>query len=417
MRAFLAVLRKDLLRRLRSPLAPVVLLLFPVVFSLLIGVTFGRGGERLAPIEIALVDEDNGILGRLVQTALSQSQGQGPARLDVKVASLEEANGLIESNEVSAILRIPPGFTDSLLAERPATLELIKNPAQGIYPEIAQQYVEVLAQLGGAAVRVLGGPAREIRESLTAGRPPGDDFVARVATTINHKLRGVGRYAFPPAVYLVSPEPEGGGRNDASPLRVAVYVLPGMAIYALLMLAIVSLQDFQRERVRGTMARQFVAPVPFAAVILGKLASTWILSLVSILILALVAMFWARVTVSAAGFVALSLAFALAATGFAALLQSLSRSERTGSVIGSILVMIMAMAGGSFVPLEMLPAFVRKIAPFTLTYWGSSGYRDLLFSSAGVARLAPHLAVLGALGAAFSLVAIARFTHRYRTGG
>ena len=417
MSAFLAALRKDLRRRIRSPLAAVVLLLFPVVFSLLIGATFGSGGETLAPIKLALVDEDGGLLSRFVQTAFTQNESQGPARFDVAVVSYGEAIDLVESDKVSAVLRIPAAFTDSLLAECPVALELIKNPAQGIYPEIAQQVVEVLAQLAGAAVRVLGEPVREIRAATSADRAPSDELVTRISLAANRRMRGVGRYALPPAIRLEAAGADSAEGESASPLRVAVYVLPGMAVYALLMLALVSAQDFQRERVRGTMARQFVSPAPFAAIVLGKLAAIGLVSLVSVAILAVVAVLWARVAVSLAGFVVLSVAFAVAATGFAALIHSLTRSERSGALIGSILVMLMSMAGGSFVPFEMLPPFVRAIAPFTMTYWASAGYKELLFSSAGVEDLLPHVGILAAIGVAFTAFATERFAARYRTGG
>jgi ABC-2 type transport system permease protein len=414
--AFVAVLRKDLLRKARSPLATVVMLLFPVVFSLLIGVTFGAKGDKVAPIRIALVDEDQGILARLVRSSFTQDQGA--ERFDVQVTDMKTALRLVENDKVSAVLRVPPGFSDSVLAERPSSLALIKNPAQSIYPTIAEQYVKVLAQVGGSAVRILGPPVREIREATRRDEAPADLLVSRIAVAINRRLGTIGRYVLPPAIRLEEPKPPGAEDKDEaeSPFRVAVFVLPGMAVFALLMLALVSMSDFQREGAHGTLARQFVAPVPFRAVVLGKVGATWLLSLACILILALLAGVWARVRVSAAGFAALSIAFAFAATGFAALVQSLSRTERAGSAIGTILVMIMSLVGGSFVPYEALPALAQRIAHFTLNYWGSQGYRDLLFSSAGLSDLGPNLAVLAGFGLLFCVVAILRFTRRYGTG-
>jgi ABC-2 type transport system permease protein len=394
------------------------MLLFPIVFSLLIGVTFGGSGDKLAPIRLALVDEDQGFIARLLRSSFNQNQGS--QRFDVQVTDLKAAMRLVENDKVSAVLRIPAGFSDSVLAEKPAALTLIKNPAQSIYPSIAEQYVRVLAQVGGSAVRILGPPVREIRDAARRDQPPADLLVSRIAVAINQRLGSVGRYVLPPAIRLVEPEPPGAkekAKSDASPFRVAVFVLPGMAVFALLMLALVSMSDFQREGAHGTLARQFVAPVPFRAVILGKVGATWLLSLVCILILALLAGLWAQARVSLAGFAALSIAFAFAATGFAALVQSLSRTERTGSAIGTILVMIMSLAGGSFVPYEALPRFAQRIAHFTLNYWGSQGYRDLLFSSAGLSDLGPNLAVLAGFGIVFCVIAVVRFTHRYGTGG
>jgi ABC-type multidrug transport system permease subunit len=411
---FFSVLRKDLLRRLRSPLATVILLAFPLIFSLLIGFTFGSGGEKIAPVRLALVDEDGGIVSRMLRSSFNQQQST--QRFDVQVVDRAAGMRLVEKDKVSACLFIPAGFSDSLLSAHPTSLELVKNPAQGIYPEIAEQYVRVLAQLAGAAVRILGPPVQQIRDSFQDGERPTDAFVSNVSVAISRRMAGVGRYAIPPAIKLEKAVAEKKSEN-VTPVRVAVTVLPGLAIFALLTLALISLSDFHREGVHGTLSRQFVAPVPFRAVILGKVAASWLLSLLSIIALVLMAALWARADVSIPGFVALSLCFALAATGFAALIHSLARNERAGSAVGSILVMILSMAGGCFIPFEALPRFVQTIAPFTPTYWGSAGYRDLLFSSAGLGALVPNLLVLGGIGVLCSAFAVVRFTRRYATGG
>ncbi|MBD3162836.1 MAG: ABC transporter permease subunit [Candidatus Eisenbacteria bacterium] len=412
--ALLAVLRKDLLRKLRAPLAAVVMILFPVVFSLLIGLVFG-GGD-LTPIRIALVDDDGGIVGRLIRSSFSQEMI--PLRFDVQQVDSLSAIRKIESNEVSAVIRIPPEFTDSLLAGETVALEVIKNPAESIKPQIVEHFASVLARLGSSGMHLLGDPIAEIRATATGDAPPSDAFISDLSVGINRRMEGIGRYAFPPAIELEKPEVEDEAQGESmGAFDVAAFVLPGMAVFALLMLALVSMTDVQREDAHRTLARQMIAPVPAGAVVLGKVGATAVVSLLSILILGIIAAIWIPGRISWLGFLLHSIALALCATGFAALIQSLSRSEKTGSAIGSILVMVMAMVGGSWVPVNMLPEFVRKIAPFTLTYWGGEGYRDLLMESAGVADLVPHVAILLVLGVLFSGTAILRFQRRYAGGG
>jgi len=413
-RAVFLVARKDLRRKIRSPLATVTMLLFPIVFSLLIGITFGGGGDTLPPIRLALVDDDGGLFGKLLQSALSQKLG--PQSFEIEAADSTRAIELVENNKVSAALRIPPGFGDSLFTSRPTRLELVKNPAQGIYPQIAERYVAVLAQLGSAVIRLLGGPIGEIHDAAQADVASPDAFISDVSLSIHHDMQRISRYAFPPAIRLEKPKPEGEESTGGTPFQIAVFMLPGMAIFALMMLALVSLSDFQREGARGTLARQAVAPISFGSVVFGKIAATWVQSLACIVILTLVATIMAKTGLPLAEFLVLSIFFALAATGFAAFIQSLSRSERTGSAIGSILIMVMSMVGGSWIPLESLPAFAQHLAPFTPVYWGSEGYRALLFQSASVGDLLPNLAVLFLTGSILSMIAILRLRQRYGSG-
>jgi len=416
MRTLITVIRKDLLRKLRSPLGPIVFLIFPVLFALLIGFTFGSSGDKAAPIRIALVDEDKGIASRFLKSSFAQDRM--PTRFDIVEADMARANRLVEDNKVSAVLRFPPGFTDSILDGRTTYLEVVRNPAQGIYPQIAEEFVRVLALGAGSAVRVLGQPLADIRAASRGNARPSDLFVSDVSVAISRRMQGVGRYALPPAIRLenaVAEKDEKTAGGD-SPLRIALFVLPGMAVFSLMMLAIGSMADLPREAAHGTLPRQFVAPVRAGSVIAGKIAATWILSIACIAVLALVAGIWSGSDMHPVGFVCLSLAFGLAATGFAALIQSLSRSERSGSTLGSILVMVMSAVGGSWIPLESLPAFVRGMAPYTLTYWGSAGYRELLFGSDGFAGILPNLGVLLACGILFSGGAMFLFGRRYRTG-
>jgi ABC-2 type transport system permease protein len=413
----LTVLRKDLLRKIRSPLAPIVYLAFPIFFALLIGVTFGSHGDKMAPIKIALVDDDKGLAARLIKSSFTQ--GQSTERFVVKpVDSAAEGIRLVEDDKVSAMIRIPQGFSDSLFDGRSTFLEVVKNPAEGIYPQIAEEYVKVLALGGGSAVRVLQKPLQDIRAASKGNGPPTDAFVSNLSVSIKKRFEGLGRYALPPAIRVedVKPPSKKSASGD-SPFRIALFVLPGMAVFSIMMMSLGSLVDFQREIAHGTLARQLLAPIRGSDVILGKFAATWVLGIACIILLAAVAVLWAGAGIaSVPGFIGLSLFFALAATGFAGLIQAISRSERTGPIVGSILVMIMSMVGGTWIPLDSLPAFVRRISPYTLNYWAGEGYRHLIFDGAGLGQLLPNMGILLAFGAVLSGLAVVLFRRRFEGG-
>jgi len=317
------------------------------------------------------------------------------------------------------VLRVPKGFSDSLVAGSPTRLELIKNPAQSVYPQIVEEYVSVLALLGTTASRILGEPMREIRgQTNSTASAPQDFFVSRVSVDIGHRLRGVTRYGFPPAIRLEKETKEGEKEESSgsAPFTIALFVLPGMAAFSLLTLAITGMSDLRREEAMGTLSRQFTSPIGPWTAILGKVLSTMVLALGCIVILSLVAVFWGGRGISPLGFVVLSIVFAWAATGFATLLQAVFESERAGTAFGSIAVMVMSMLGGSFIPLQSLPAFARAVAPFTLNYWANEGFRKLLFDGASLPDLATNLAILTGVGAAFTIAAVPLIRRRFLRG-
>ncbi len=64
----LLMVRKDLLRRRRAPLGYVVALLFPLVFSLLMALSFGRGS--VAPrVHLLVENRDDGMMGGFLAAA------------------------------------------------------------------------------------------------------------------------------------------------------------------------------------------------------------------------------------------------------------------------------------------------------------------------------------------------------------
>ena len=136
MRILLAMVSKDLRRRLRAPLATILLLLFPVIFAGLIAVTFGTGEAKVPKVRLLLEDRDGGLVGQLVASAFQQ----GEAQKYFEVKRVEPQNpqsaandtARLEKEEATALLRLPAGFSDDVLAGRPARIELIKSPAQSI---------------------------------------------------------------------------------------------------------------------------------------------------------------------------------------------------------------------------------------------------------------------------------------------
>ena len=56
---------------------------------------------------------------------------------------------MIEDGEASALLIIPEETTEKLFTEEPVTFELIRNPAQGILPEVLAAVVRAASAVRG----------------------------------------------------------------------------------------------------------------------------------------------------------------------------------------------------------------------------------------------------------------------------
>ena len=150
---------------------------------------------------------------------------------------------------------------------------------------------------------------------------------------------------------------------------------------------------------------------------LGKALYTAVLALFSLLVLALVGAAVLRRGVDPAGFLLLSLALVLGVTGTSAAVYGLARDERRGATISSIIYLVLAFAGGSFVNFEGLPRAVRAVAPASPFYWGTSGYRQLIESAATASDILPNAAVLAGLGTGLLALGVFLLHRGLRRGG
>lgn len=412
-RQVLLLVRKDLQRRLRSPLSTLLVLVFPLVLAGILAMAFGAGETEAPKVRLLLDDRDGGLAGTLVSQAFSSPQAA--PYFEVEKAG-DDALERLEKDEFSALLRLPPGLTGAILDGRAAELELVRNPAQSILPEVAEQITQVLADGLSAASYSLRGPLDELQPLLQGGRAPSDQAVAAVSVTVNRWITRSGRYIFPPAITLEPVQLEKAGEQPAGTTSVFLLVLPGLAVFALFTLGDMVMRDLLGEGTRGTLRRVLAGPVTPATVVAAKALTAASVAVVGLLILAAIAGLVARRGVDFSGFALLSLALVASVTGLASAIYGLARNERQGSTVGSVLYLVLAFAGGSFLPLDNLPGAMRAISPLSLFYWGTEGYKELLLREGGVADVLLHILILAGSGLALLALGGALLRRRVLKG-
>ena len=81
-----------------------------------------------------------------------------------------------------------------------------------------------------------------------------------------------------------------------------------------------------------------------------------------------------------------------------------------------MLFLLFAFMGGSFIPIDSMPASVRQVAPASPFYWGTTGYEPLIRNAGGVAEILPHAGVLLAIGLVGLLVGSMLLGRKVRAG-
>jgi len=399
-RAIPGMVLKDLRRDLRQPLGILLTLAFPLLFAGLLAVTFGGGDGPPPRVELLVQDLDDDLVSNAVLAAFGAEEMA--THFDVRQVG-DDGPGRIERGEASALLRIPAGFTAAYLRGEPTALELVRNPAQGILPEVAEQISASLAEVLSAGSFVL----REPLERLDRLRADPEtawsaSSFTEVAASAGGAIETASSRLFPPAITLevgtlAAPDGAGAGGN-AGFGALFLSVLPGIAVFALFMIGDQVMRDILVEQDAGTLRRQLAGPLGAGTVVAGKVAHTAVVACLALVILSLSGWLAAGRSIDALGFAALALALIVAVTGTAALIYGLARNQRQGATLASVVYMVFAFVGGSFIRTDGLPALLQRMAPFTPFHWANRGFETLLHDGGGLVDVLPRIGLLAAFG-------------------
>lgn len=191
----------------------------------------------------------------------------------------------------------------------------------------------------------------------------------------------------------------------------AEHAVPGMAVaFAAFSVGFSGLAFF-REHGWGTWERLRASAASPGDIIAGKLAPVFVLTVVQIaLLLGLGVVLYGLAlpgSVVAAGAVVLGVSLSLTAFGVA--VTAVSRTSQQLNAIGSAGSMVLAVIGGAFVPVAVMPTWAQVVAPATPTYWAMRGFRSVTLDTGGLAEVALPVVMLVALAVVFAAVAAVRF--------
>jgi ABC-2 type transport system permease protein len=433
MSSVLLVLRKDLRTLLRTPVLLVVLLAYPVMIALLLGLVAGYANAKP---RVALVDEDglpaHIVVGRhdfnVAATIEEVSHNVTLVRLDPDEARRQLADG-----KIVAVLTVPPGFVATLqqMVKSP-TLEVaitrggtsgrvrqqvqalvytLNQKLQRAYIDANLEYVKLLLHGGdgsflGQSFNVIGlDGTKRVLDTL-----PQTERVKEIQRFV-HDARlalaqtGEALHATAAPIRLVD-EPQ-RGRTASLSAQVQSYALGLTITFLALVLAAGALAGERDENVLGRLARGRVPPgrLVAAKVALAGIVATVLGLGVAFAFAAVIVIGdapggepWSRLPL---------LAVALALTGAAlgavgALVGALSREARTASLVAVLLVLPIVFLG--LIPPEIFAAagWVSDALPFA---HGVRLFSATLYDLHPWGAVARESAWLVALGVIFSLLA------------
>lgn len=196
--------------------------------------------------------------------------------------------------------------------------------------------------------------------------------------------------------------------------------VPAWAIFGMFFIVIPIAGHMIREREDGSAVRVALIPNTQRLVAMGRILfytivcalQFWVMIAIGLWLLPYLGL--PKLYLGAHAFVLmpLSLAIGFAATSFGYFTGSLFKTNNQAMPFGAISIVILSALGGLWVPVELLPAVMQKVAMISPLHWALEGVHNIILRDGTLLSAVPHLCYLVAFGMVLWLIGIAKNSTR-----
>ena len=295
------------------------------------------------------------------------------------ISTEEELRRLIDENEVTLVLRLPYDFARKIKSNQESLVQLIVDATDSNAALIVARY----------ANNVISDYSLEIMQERLArlGAVQGVSLPLEVEPRAWFNVNLKSRFSFVPGVIAM------------------VVMLVSLMLTALTVV---------REREIGTMEQILVSPLRPVELMLGKTIPFIIISLVDMVIIILVGVFWFEVPFRGSILVLFlgAITFLFNSVGLGLFISTVSSTQQQAMMAGTFFFTPAILLSGLIFPIPNMPLFFQY-----LTYLNPLRYfvvvvQGIFLRGDGMAILWPQMAGMAILGLALLTLSVLRFQQR-----
>jgi len=179
--------------------------------------------------------------------------------------------------------------------------------------------------------------------------------------------------------------------------------VPAFTLFAMFFIVIPLAGSIINEKNHGTFTRLRTLPVSYFQVVASKITVFLAVCILQFVFLMAVGKYimpllgeqsTLDLKVNFPAMLGALLGSSLAAIGFGFMVGAFSSTHGQASTFGSVMVVILALLGGIFVPVHMLPDVIKKISMISPLRWGTDAFVDVFVRSQGISGILTELALL-----------------------
>jgi ABC-2 type transporter. len=335
----------------------------PFLISLLNGILYDKAfnpSRSIPKFTAAIVDLDKGSYSDSLYELFKD-----PAiskLIDIKSnMNLDEAEEQVKNGDVCAAIVIPDGFSDSIKNSTGTSIKVIKSLSAdiqaGIVESIMNAYTDNLNTVNSLNISAY----KNITDKNEA---------SAVLSKIQPELSSILSSNYIDEVTL----------NKSKELSSKQFYSQSMLVMFSLFLISVGGSFILIDKENGTSLRIKSTATSKASYIAGKLSWTFILSFMEISVFIILTGLINKINwgENITGLFVVVLSHCLLITGLSALMGSIFKTQKSMNNIFTVILMVMALLGGSFYPSDLYPSFLKTISHFTLHYHLQSEYSGIM---------------------------------------
>lgn len=174
--------------------------------------------------------------------------------------------------------------------------------------------------------------------------------------------------------------------------------VPAWTIFAMFFIVIPLTQSLIQEREGGSLFRLLTMPVPYMTLLMGKvgvylmvcMAQTVAMLLAGIVLLPLFGLPMLVLGDDFLGLFVMTFVVAMASVGYGMMIGTIAKTHQQAASFGSISVIILAAMGGLWVPIYLMPPFMRAVSLISPLNWAITGYYSIFLRGGGLMQIAPQ---------------------------
>ncbi|MCH1625600.1 ABC transporter permease [Ferdinandcohnia quinoae] len=383
---------KDFTIQFRDRKAFLLMICMPLLLTAILGAALKgvfNSDSSLPKTNVAILQkDDDSITTSFVEEILEGKDLQDTFNVK-KVNSQKEIEKMIQSEEMDVGLIFPAKWGEEMTKGDGKSIQIFADPGKELQSSLLESIVRSYQERASTIFVSTNTLMADLVNSqpVTSGSMKMDELGALIVGELQKKAnQELGS--------IIKEEPL--GEKSVSSIQ---YYAAAMAAMFLLFNMMTGAKSIINERTTETLSRLMSTPTSRQTILFGKFLGVFYFAMIQLMIFIVVTHFgfgvyWGDNYLQ---IIAIGITYGIAVSGLSMLFAAFIKEEKTADVAGGISVQMLALLGGSMLPLAVFPNILNKIANIAPNKWALTSFLDVM-GGAGWDSLIVPIIVMMAIG-------------------